>query len=100
MFGGWREQPAWLARGIVSAVQRRSGGSLLPAAVGAAEPTSTDDASSPPAHRLARPVRPNSERRRATIAVVPFVGRAGRGGEIDRIRLSRMECDQLVDVEL
>jgi hypothetical protein len=40
------------------------------------------------------------ERREASIAGVPFAGRAGRGGETDRIRLSRVEREQLVDVEL
>lgn len=39
------------------------------------------------------------EHRGAAIAVVPFWGRAGRGGETDRIRLSRVDGDQLVDVE-
>lgn len=39
-------------------------------------------------------------RRGASIAVVPFWGRAGRGGETNRIRLSRMDGDKLVDVEL
>ena len=40
------------------------------------------------------------ERRGATIAVVPFSGRAGRGGETGRIRLSRLDGTELVDVEL
>jgi hypothetical protein len=40
------------------------------------------------------------ERRGTTIAVVPFSGRAGRGGEIDRIRLSRIDREKLVDVEI
>jgi len=38
-------------------------------------------------------------RRGATIAVVPFSGRAGVGGRTDTIRLSRLEGDELVDVE-
>src|ERR1700733_165833 len=33
------------------------------------------------------------------IATVPFTGRAGRGGRIDRIVLSRLDGDELVDVE-
>jgi hypothetical protein len=39
------------------------------------------------------------ERRGATIATVPFSGRAGRGGSTDVIVLSRREGDELVDVE-
>jgi hypothetical protein len=39
------------------------------------------------------------ERRGASIAVVPFWGRAGRGGETERIELSRVDGDDLVDVE-
>jgi hypothetical protein len=35
----------------------------------------------------------------ATIATVPFSGRAGRGGRVDRIVLSRRDGDELVDVE-
>jgi hypothetical protein len=37
--------------------------------------------------------------RGATIATVPFSGRAGRGGRTDRIVLSRLDRDELVDVE-
>jgi hypothetical protein len=40
------------------------------------------------------------EKRRATAAVVAFSGRAGRGGRVDRIVLSRLDGDELVDVEL
>lgn len=66
------------------------------------------DASKPHAARL-RPARlelvrlevwEELERRGATIAVVPFWGRAGRGGQTERIRLSRIDGDQLVDIEL
>jgi hypothetical protein len=39
------------------------------------------------------------ERRGATIAVVPFHGRAGAGGEIGTITLSRLQDGELVDVE-
>ena len=39
------------------------------------------------------------ERRGATIATVPFSGRAGRGGSVDRIVLSRVDGNELVDVE-
>ena len=39
------------------------------------------------------------ERRGAMIATVPFSGRAGRGGRIDRIVLSRADGDELVAVE-
>jgi len=39
------------------------------------------------------------EARGATIATVPFSGRAGRGGHIDRIVLSRLDGNELVDVE-
>lgn len=39
------------------------------------------------------------EARGATIASVPFSGRAGRGGRIDMIVLSRLDRDELVDVE-
>ena len=39
------------------------------------------------------------EARGATVAVVPFSGRAGRGGRVDRIVLSRLDGDELVDVE-
>jgi hypothetical protein len=39
------------------------------------------------------------ETRGATIATVPFNGRAGRGGRTDTIVLSRVERDELVDVE-
>ena len=39
------------------------------------------------------------ERRGATVAVVPFSGRAGRGGDAGTIVLSRIDGDHLVDVE-
>ncbi len=39
------------------------------------------------------------EQRGATVAIVPFSGRAGRGGTTATITLSRVENDQLVDVE-
>ncbi len=39
-------------------------------------------------------------RRGATIAVVPFSGRAGDGGTTGTITLSRLQGDALVDVEL
>jgi hypothetical protein len=39
------------------------------------------------------------ERRGATIAEVPFSGRAGAGGVIGTIALSRVEGDEVVDVE-
>jgi hypothetical protein len=39
------------------------------------------------------------ERRGATMAVVPFSGRAGRGGKTGTITLSRQEGDEFVDVE-
>ena len=39
------------------------------------------------------------ERRGATVAVVPFCGRAGRGGSTATIVLSRVAGRQLVDVE-
>jgi hypothetical protein len=38
------------------------------------------------------------EARGATIATVPFSGRAGRGGRIDRLALSRLEGEELVDI--
>jgi hypothetical protein len=40
------------------------------------------------------------ERRDATIAVVPFRGRAGRGGETDGVRLSRLCDGELVDTKV
>jgi hypothetical protein len=39
------------------------------------------------------------ERRGATIAIVPFSGRAGRGGEVGTIVLSRIDEREVVDVE-
>jgi hypothetical protein len=39
------------------------------------------------------------ERRGATIAVVPFHGRAGAGGDVGTITLSRLTSNELVDVE-
>jgi hypothetical protein len=39
------------------------------------------------------------EARGATMASVPFSSRAGRGGHIDRIALSRFDGNELVDVE-
>jgi hypothetical protein len=39
------------------------------------------------------------EARGVTIASVPFSGRAGRGGHVDRIVLHRLDGDELVDVE-
>jgi hypothetical protein len=39
------------------------------------------------------------ERRGATLAVVPFSGRAGGGGRTGTITLSRLEGDELIDVE-
>ena len=45
------------------------------------------------------PVWQELEGRGATVAAIPFSGRAGRGGHIDRIALSRVDGDELVDVE-
>jgi hypothetical protein len=39
------------------------------------------------------------QRRGATVAIVPFWGRAGRGGQTERIDLLRVEEERLVDVE-
>ena len=39
------------------------------------------------------------QRRAAMIAVVPFTGRAGLGGTTGIITISRLEGDELVDVE-
>ena len=39
------------------------------------------------------------EARGATVAIVPFSGRAGRGGSTDTILLRRLDGDVLVDVE-
>src|ERR1039458_4621522 len=39
------------------------------------------------------------ERRGATVAVVPFWGRAGSGGRADTIKLLRLEGGELLDVE-
>ena len=39
------------------------------------------------------------ERRGATVAVVPFWGRAGSGGRSDTIKLLRLEGGELLDVE-
>jgi hypothetical protein len=39
------------------------------------------------------------ERRAATVAIVPFSGRAGAGGRTGTITLKRPEGDELVDVE-
>jgi hypothetical protein len=39
------------------------------------------------------------ERRGASVAVVPFYGRAGIGGRVDRITLLRLDGDDLVEVE-
>jgi hypothetical protein len=38
------------------------------------------------------------DRRGATIAVVPFSGRAGAGGRVDTVILSRLDGDKLVDL--
>jgi hypothetical protein len=38
-------------------------------------------------------------RRGMTLAIVPFWGRAGRGGQTDTITLLRREGDELVEVE-
>lgn len=46
-----------------------------------------------------QPVWEELEHRGATVAVVPFCGRAGRGGTTATITLSRVENDRLVDVE-
>ena len=39
------------------------------------------------------------ERRGATAAVVPFSGRAGEGGRVGTITLSRIDGGELIDVE-
>ncbi len=39
------------------------------------------------------------ERRGATVALVPFWGRAGSGGRTDTIKLLRLEDGELLDVE-
>jgi hypothetical protein len=39
------------------------------------------------------------ERRGATVAVVPFWGRAGSGGRTDTTKLLRLEGGELLDVE-
>jgi hypothetical protein len=49
---------------------------------------------------LSRPdVWDELERREATVATVPFWGRAGAGGHTDRIALLRLESDALIEVE-
>lgn len=55
----------------------------------------------PERHELisGEPIWQELERRGATIATVPFGGRAGRGGHVDRIVLSRLEGDRLIDVQ-
>jgi len=55
----------------------------------------------PGRHELAsgEPVWRELEARGATIAIVPFSGRAGRGGHIERIVLSQLDGDEPVDVE-
>ena len=52
-------------------------------------------------HELAarRAVWEELERRGATIAVVPFSGRAGHGGTTETITLSRLDGQEVVDVE-
>ncbi|HEY1514864.1 MAG TPA: hypothetical protein VGF91_00510 [Solirubrobacteraceae bacterium] len=45
------------------------------------------------------PVWQELEARGATMASVPFSGRAGRGGRVDRIVLHPLDGDELVDVE-
>jgi hypothetical protein len=45
------------------------------------------------------PVWQELERRGATIAVVSFSGRAGRGGHSDKIVLSRIDGGQLVTID-
>ena len=40
------------------------------------------------------------ERRRVSVATVPFRGRAGRGGEIDVIRLQRVRGEESREVRL
>jgi len=39
------------------------------------------------------------ERRGATVAVVPFWGRVGRGGQTERIDLLHVDCERLVEIE-
>jgi hypothetical protein len=39
------------------------------------------------------------ERRGATVALVPFSGRAGAGGRVEAIKLLRLEREDLVEVE-
>lgn len=39
------------------------------------------------------------ERRGATVAVLPFSGRAGRGGDVGTIVLRRIDDGELIDVE-
>ena len=46
-----------------------------------------------------QPVWQELERRGNVMAVVPFSGRAGRGGHADRIVLSRIDGDRIVDTE-
>ena len=49
--------------------------------------------------RVADVVWEELERRGATIAVVPFSGRAGEGGWTGTVTLSRVDGGELVDVE-
>jgi hypothetical protein len=68
----------------------------------AAEPCQTPsgrEASRTHEARLRPAVWDELAERGATVAVVPFSGRAGRSGRVDRIVLSRLDDDELVDVE-
>ena len=90
---GWRARPCPTCRALPGDPCRRPSGR---------EASHTHQARLRPARRELvsdESVWQELEGRGATVATVPFSGRAGRGGRVDRIVLHRLDGDELVDVE-
>jgi hypothetical protein len=90
---GWRARPCATCRALPGEPCRTPSGR---------QASHTHEARLRPARRElvnGEPVWRELEGRGATVAVVPFSGRAGRGGHVDRIVLSRVDGDEPVDVE-
>lgn len=90
---GWRARPCPTCKALPGDPCRRPSGG---------EASHTHQARLRPARRELvsdESVWQELEARGATIATVPFSGRAGRGGRVERIVLHRLDHDKLVDVE-
>jgi hypothetical protein len=90
---GWRERRCPTSRVLAGEPCRTPGGRTASKVHSARLRPGGEELLAPPA------VWDELERRDATIAVVPFWGRAGQGGSTATITLSRVEDEEMIDTE-